>query len=447
MALTATGVTVVPETRYATLRDRQVAYQVVGDGAIDVLVANVGYLPVDLMWEEPTLVRFIERLSSFSRTIWFDLWGMGASAPLPRTEARLAESMVDDMVGLLDTLDCERAAVLDLGGSWAGQLFAATHPERTRALVLHSPTARLRKAADYSEGFSVEEVERRLSALRDAWGTGRMVQSVAPSLAEDARFVRWFARCQRLSLTPDEALWRFRGWYEGDWRHVLPAIKVPTLVFVRPGRTTNQSRYVAEHIDGARLVEVPAELLFFAGDTEPMLDAIEEFLTGRLPVHDVDRVLATVVFTDLVGSTAHAARLGDRRWGELLAAHHTLVRDALQRFRGREVKSTGDGFLATFDGPGRAVRCASAIRDAVRGLGLDVRIGLHTGEIELQADDIGGIAVHIAQRVMGEAQPGEILASSTIRDLVAGSGITFEDRGTRQLRGVPDAWHLFAATV
>jgi class 3 adenylate cyclase/pimeloyl-ACP methyl ester carboxylesterase len=421
---------------------------VIGDGPIDVLVVNRGGVPIDHMWDEPSFVRTLDRLSSFGRLICFDSWGMGASAPLPRVEARVLESAVDEMVGLLDAVGCERAAVLDFGGGWASMLFAATHPERARALVLHSPSARLRKAADYPEGLSEDEIERRLTGFWRTWGTGGVLRFIAPSVVGDARLVRWLARCERLSTTPDEALWRMRAWFETDLRDVLSAINVPTLVVTLPGhKTTAPSRYVAEHIEGARIIAVPSELLFFAGDTGPMLDAIEEFLTGKLPTHDIDRVLATVVFTDVVGSTEQAARLGDRRWRELLASHDSLVRGELERFRGRAVKSMGDGFLATFDGPGRAVRCASAIRDAVMGLGVEVRVGVHTGEIELQDDDVGGIAVHIAQRVMTAAQPGEVVVSSTVRDLVAGSGITFEDRGARELRGVPEQWRLFAATV
>ncbi|HEV3233210.1 MAG TPA: adenylate/guanylate cyclase domain-containing protein [Candidatus Dormibacteraeota bacterium] len=438
----------VPETRYAQVRDREVAYQVVGDGPIDVLVINPSYLPIDLMWDEPSLVRFLDRLSSFSRCIWSDLWGIGASDPRPRSEARILESGVDDMVGVLDAVGCERVAVLDVAGGKNGQLFAATHPERTRALVLDGPSARMLSADDYPEGVPEGDVDRRLSRIGAGWGTGAMLQALAPSVARDERLLRWFARCERLSVTPSEAVRGFRTWYETDTRHVLPAIKVPTLVTLRPGHRTNaQSKYVAEHIEGARIVEVPGELLFFVGDTRPMLDAVEEFVTGKLPAHDIDRVLATVVFTDLVSSTEQAARLGDRRWKELLLAHDSLVRGELERYRGREIKSTGDGFLATFDGPGRAVRCAAAMRDAVRGVGVEMRVGVHTGEIELQDDDVGGIAVHIAQRVMSQAQPGEIVVSSTVRDLVAGSGITFEDRGATDLRGVPDQWRLFAAAV
>jgi class 3 adenylate cyclase len=267
-------------------------------------------------------------------------------------------------------------------------------------------------------------------------------------VAGDQRFVRWWARCERLSWTPDEAEYRMRAWYNADLRDVLPTIKVPTLVLLRAGRTTLQAQYVADHIEGSTIAEVPGEQLFFTGNTRPALDAIEKFLTGKLPTYEIDRVLATVVFTDIVDSTGRAARMGDQGWRELLANHDTLVRDELRRFRGREVKSTGDGFLATFDGPGRAVRCGSAIRDGVRDLGVEIRVGVHTGEIELREDDdVGGIAVDIAQRVMGEAQPGEIVVSSTVRDLVAGSGITFEDRGPRSLRGVPDEWRLFAVTA
>jgi class 3 adenylate cyclase len=265
-------------------------------------------------------------------------------------------------------------------------------------------------------------------------------------MAGDVRFERWLARCERLSNPPRDAAWRNRTSFELDVRHLLGAIRVPTLVVVRTGwRRSDQVRYVAEHIDGARYVELAGDdYLFFGGDTGPLLDAIEEFVSGRLPRHHVDRVLATVLFTDVVSSTPKVAGMGDRRWSELLATHDGLTRAELERFRGREIRATGDGFLATFDGPGRAVRCACAIRDAVRAIGIGVRVGLHTGEIELHGDEIGGIAVHIAQRVQGLAQPDEVLVSRTVVDLVGGSGIPFADRGTHALKGVPDPWHLFA---
>jgi class 3 adenylate cyclase len=391
-------------------------------------------------------VRLIERLASFARCVWWDSWGLSSSDRLPIREARLVESAVDDMIGLLDAIGWERPVVLDVGGGWSGLQFAATHPERTRALVLDHPSARVRVADDYPEGLSEQQAERRLAGIWAGWGSAAMLRFLAPGMAGDERFVRWFARCERLACTPDYARWLFRGWYEMDLRALLPVINVPTLVLVRSRHhIAAQSKYVASHIQGGRVVELPGDLLFFAGLAEPMLDAIEDFTTGRLPDDEVNRALATVLFTDLVGSTEHAARMGDRRWRELQAAHDKLVRAELHRFRGREVKSMGDGFLVTFDGPGRAIRCACAITDAMRELGIEVRIGAHTGEVELQGDDIGGIAVHIAARVTDTARPGEVLVSSTVRDLVAGSGIHFDDRGTTELRGIPEAWRLFAA--
>jgi class 3 adenylate cyclase len=346
-------------------------------------------------------------------------------------EGRLIESVVDDMIAVVDELGCERVVVLDASGAPALQ-FAATHPERTSALVLINPTARFRRADDYPEGFGDEDVEAILAAVRDRWGTGETLSVMAPSMVGDAGFARWLARCERVTMSPQVADWVWRAAFEVDLRHLLGAIRVPTLVVARVGWPgSEQARYVAEHIDGARYVELLGEdNLFFVGDTGPLLDAIEEFVTGRLPRHDVNRVLATVLFTDVVGSTDQVAGMGDRRWSELLATHDGLTRAELERFRGREIRITGDGFLAVFDGPGRAVRCACAIRDAVRAIGIQVRVGLHTGEIELHADDIGGIAVHIAQRVQAFAQPDEVLVSRTVADLVGGSGIPFAHRGT-----------------
>jgi class 3 adenylate cyclase len=313
-------------------------------------------------------------------------------------------------------------------------------------LVLINPTGRIRRADDYPEGLPDEHLEEILATVRDRWGTGGTLDRFAPSLAGDARFARWFTRCERLSMAPQNAAWRFRAIYEADVRHLLGAISVPTLVVARagwPGR--DQSRYVAEHIEGARYVELPGDdYLFVGGDTGPLLDAVEEFVTGRLPTPQVDRAMATVLFTDVVSSIDQVAGMGDRRWSELLATHDGLTRAELEWFRGREIRTTGDGFLAVFDGPGRAVRCACAIRDAVRAIGIEVRGGLHTGEIELHGDDIGGIAVHIAQRVQAHAQPDEALVSRTVADLVGGSGITFADRGTHALKGVPNEWQLFA---
>jgi class 3 adenylate cyclase len=435
----------VPETVYAKASGGRIGYQAVGEGPPDVLVTKQAHVLVDLMWDEPRLVRFLNGLSSFSRHIWFDQRGTGSSESIAPVEGRLIESIVDDMIAVLDELGCERVVVLDEVGPAALQ-FAATHPERTAALVLINPTARYRRADDYPEGWVDEAVEAVLAGIRDRWGTGETLRLQAPSLAGDARSARWLARCERLSMSPQDAAWAWRASFEADVRHLLPAIRVPTLVLVRAGSVgSEQGRYVAEHIDGTRYVELPGgDELFFVGDTGPLLDAIEEFVTGRLPAHEIDRVLATVLFTDVVSSTDQLAGMGDRRWSELLATHDGLTRAELERFRGREIETTGDGFLATFDGPGRALRCACAIRDAVRAIGIKVRVGLHTGEIDLHGDHIGGIAVHIAQRVQALAQPDEVLASRTVADLVGGSGIPFADRGTHALKGVPNQWQLFA---
>jgi class 3 adenylate cyclase len=434
-----------PETVYAKPGGASIGYQVVGAGPPDVLATKPTYFPIDLMWDEPRFVRFLNGLSSFSRHIWFDPRGMGASDPIAQAEGRLIESTVDDMIVVLDDLGCERVVVLGAIGPTALQ-FAATHPERTSALVLINPSARFRRADDYPHGLAEENLEAFVAWLCEVWGTGRVLSVLAPSVAGDARFTRWFARCERVSNPPEDAAWRLRASFEVDVRHLLPAIRVPTLVVVRTGAPGHeQGRYVADHIDGARYVEVPGEdTFFFTGDTRPLMDAIEGFVTGRLPRHDTDRVLATVMFTDVVGSTDQAAGMGDRRWSELLATHDGLTRAELDRFRGREIETTGDGFLATFDGPGRAVRCACAIGDAVRAIGLKVRVGLHAGEIELHGDHVRGIAVHIAQRVQALAQPDEVLVSRTVADLVGGSGIAFADRGTHTLKGVPNPWQLFA---
>lgn len=436
--------TTLPETRYADSTGAPIAYQVVGDGPVDVLAVHPPFFPIDLMWDEPTLAHFLNRLSSFSRHIWFDPRGRGASQPLPPSEAHLAENIVEDMVAVLDDLGCERAAVLALG-SGATPLFAASHPERTTALVLVNSNVRTLHADDYPDGLSPDAFEELLSALRREWGTGAAADMIAPTMAHDARFRAWLGRAQRLTSTGVDAYWRARGVLGADLRHTLPTIKVSTLALNRQTVfPASHGRYIADHIEGARFVELEGnDFLFFVGDTGPMLDAIEEFLTGELPSHDVDRVLATVVFTDVVGSTEHAARVGDRRWQELLATHDAVVRTELDRHRGRQVKSMGDGILATFDGPGRAVRCTAAIRDAVRPLGIEIRAGVHTGEIELRGDDIGGIGVHIAARVSGLAGAGEVLASRTVVDLVVGSGIEFEDRGEHELKGVPGTWRLF----
>jgi class 3 adenylate cyclase len=432
----------VPETCFAETPGGRIAYQVVGDGPIDVLVAHPPYFPIDLMWDEPSLVRFLDGLSSFSRHVWFDSRGRGASDPLPHVEERFAEAFADDMVALVDHLGWEQVAVAGNNGP-PEILFAASHPERTKALVLLNAGGRVaRGLSDPSDGSPTD----RLEQFRRQWGTGAIVDRVAPSVAGDARLKRWLGRCQRLLYTADEAVWRGQAAFAMDMRPALPSVQAPTLFVCRQGLpAAAQIRDDAQQVKAAKVIELPGDdRLFFVGDSAPMLDAMEEFLTGQLPARHTDRVLATVLFTDIVGSTEQAARLGDRRWRDLLATHDALARAEVLRFRGRLVKSTGDGVLATFDGPGRAIRCACAVRDSVRSLGIDVRSGLHSGEVEVLADDIAGVAVHLGARVSAAAGAGEVLVSSTVRDLVAGSGIEFKDRGEHELKGVPGSWKLYA---
>jgi class 3 adenylate cyclase len=435
-----------PQTRFAVTRDGdRVAYQVIGNGPIDVIVTRMPIFPVDLMWDEPRLVRFLTRLSSFCRHVWFDARGTGASDPIALTEGGLMESQVEDMLAVIDEVGCERVVALSTSGNTAGVLFAATHPERTSAVVLANSSVRVRRADDFPEGWSDEELEHGVST-RVATGH-QSVEFVAPSLAGDAQFRQWFERAARLAVSPKEELGRLTNAIDSVWGSgAVASVRAPTLVVYRRGLPhVGTYRYTADHIPGAQCVELDGDdLLVFAGDADALVDAIEEFLTGQLSPPPADRVLATVLFTDVVDSTPHAARVGDRRWRELLAAHDAVVRTQLDRFRGQEIRSTGDGVLATFDGPARAIRCACAIRDALGALGLEVRAGLHTGEIELRGDDIAGIAVHVGQRVSAHAGAGEVLVSRTVADLVAGSDIELRDHGEHELKGVPGTWRLYS---
>ena len=433
-----------PETHYARSGDVHIAYQVVGDGPLDLVLVPGFISHVEGWWEEPLCARFVERLASFSRLILFDKRGTGLSDRefgVPTLEQRM-----DDVRAVQAAAGSERAAVLGISeGGPMSVLFAATYPERTAALVLYGTFAEFRSWVPTREAL-----EGILGYMDRDWGTGRSLPHFAPSLAAEPRFRRWWARHERGGASPGAAMALMRMNSEIDVRHVLPAIRVPTLILHRTGDVTvdvEAGRYQAAHIHGARYVELPGtDHLPFVGDSEAILAEIEEFLTGVRPVAEPDRVLATVLFTDIVDSTRRAAALGDRRWRELLEAHHSATRRELGRHRGREVKSLGDGFLAAFDGPARAVRCAEAIAVAMRPLGLEVRAGLHTGECEVMGEDLGGLAVHIAARVAAQAGPGEVLVSSTVKDLVAGSGLQFEDRGTRALKGIPDEWRLFALT-
>jgi class 3 adenylate cyclase len=436
----------IPDVRYAKIGDLSIAYMAFGQGP-DLVIAPGFISHLEVGWEEPSLVHCFSRLASFRRVITFDKRGTGLSDPAPH--APTVEESVDDLRAVMDAAGSERADVLGIseGGTMAA-LLAASHPARVNALVLYGAYARLLEAPDYPQGVAEGALAMFVEIHDKGWGEGVALGAWAPSRQGDAQLKQWWARLQRLAASPGMVRNIFALYPQVDCREVLPTIQVPTLVLHRRGdRMINieMGRYLAEHIPGAKLVEFDGDdHLFFTGDADAIFDEIEEFLTGVRPARPVERVLATVLFTDVVGSTERAADMGDERWRELLAAHHAQVRRQLERFQGHEVKTTGDGFLATFDGPARAIRCATAIRDAVRGLGLEVRAGLHTGEVELSDGDIAGIAVHLGSRVTEAAQPGDVLVSRTVVDLVAGSGLKFVDRGTRSLKGVPGEWQLFA---
>jgi len=438
------------ETRYADNGGVSIAYQVVGQGPRDLVLVPGWVSNVEMFWEEPSCAHFLRRLASFSRLILFDKRGTGLSDKVSVEEPPTLEQRMDDVRAVMDAVGSDRAALYGYseGGPMCA-LFAATYPERSLALIMDGSFARRVRTPDYPWGMTEEEHGRRLEQIRAAWGGPVGVAQRAPSRADDPRFREWWARFLRMSASPSAAVALTSMNAEIDIRHLLPAIRVPTLILHRSGDMVfdiGGSRYMAGQIPGAKFVELPgADHLPWVGDADATLDEIEEFLTGVRPDADPNRVLSTVLFTDIVRSTEQAAEVGDRRWRTLLDDHHAVVRKELRRFRGREVSTAGDGFLATFDGPARAIRCAGAITEAVKPLGLEVRAGLHTGEIELMGDDVAGIAVHIAARVAALAGPGEVLASSTVKDLVAGAGICFADRGTHVLRGVPDEWRLFAA--
>jgi class 3 adenylate cyclase len=441
---------VEPETQYARVGDAYVGYQVFGHGPLDVVFIPAWNSNIDVMWEDPWLARFLRRLASFARVITFDKRGTGISGPVPLAAFAILEQWADDVISVMDTVGSKRAAVITHAeGGPMTILFAASHPERTSALVLMETFACFQRAANYPHGLPVNQVERFLQNFEDRWGTGINVDQIAPGRAADAQFRRWYGRYERVGLARGMCRTVYRSVALGvDIRPLLPTIRVPTLVLHSRGNRhirVGHGQYLAAHITGAKYVELPGEdHLFYAGDMDRRLDEIEEFLTGERSVFDTDRVFATILFTDMVRSTEHAAELGDRRWRELLDDHDARVRRELERHRGRLVHSTGDGVLATFDGPARAIRCSDAITRSIRELGIEVRSGLHAGEIEQRGDDIGGIAVHLAARVMETAQPGEVIVSSTVKDLVVGSGLHFVERGVHALKGVPGEWRLFA---
>jgi len=442
-----------PETRYAlTSEGQSIAYQVCGRGDLDLVYVPNWASPIDLMWDHPWSAQFLWRLASFSRLILFDKRGSGSSDHVAPDALATLEDWADDIATVMDAVGSERAALV---GSTVGCpiaiLFAATHPERTSALVVINGTARMLADRDYA-GLQPESVDERVDNFRASWGTAGVLELLAPSLVGDDAFGRWLARFCRVGNPPAMASAVFRAELLTDVRPALGLIQSPTLVLQRADATVvssqPQGRFLAEHIPGARYIELPgADLLPFVGYAGEVLDPIEKFLTGDLTAPEPNRVLVTVLFTDVVSSTPRVAELGDRRWRNLIATHDTFVRTELDRFRGRAIRFDGDGVLATFDGPGRAIRCACAIRDAVSALDLSVRAGLHTGEIELHGDDIAGIAVHVGKRVQSAARPGEVFVSRTVADLVAGSGIELRDEGEYDLKGVPGTWRLFSVSA
>ncbi|MGZ8566910.1 MAG: alpha/beta fold hydrolase [Actinomycetota bacterium] len=445
-----------PGTRYATTGDGvQIAWQAVGEGWPDIVYAGGFATHVELVWEQPWIARYFSNVASIGRLILFDKRGSGLSeraSPLCDLETR-----ADDLRAVLDATGSERAVLVGQGeGGALVSFFAATYPERTIGLVWIGPQAKTGWSPDYEFGWSAEDEARSIEWIRSSWGTPAHAREFlagdAPSLAADDEWVEWLAKFFRYSMSPGEALRFEQMWYDTDARAILPAVNVPTLLIcpnipISDGtRPVESARYVAERIAGSRLVELPP------GDWWPVSPQRQDLVVDELRMFvedlsaersELNRVLTTIVFTDIVKSTEKAAGIGDGAWRQLLERHHTVVRGLLGRYHGVEVDTAGDGFLATFDGPARAVRCASAIVGSVGSLGLEVRAGVHTGEIELDKDGVKGIAVHIGARIAGFAGASEVWASSTVKDLTAGSGLSFEDRGMRALKGVPDEWHLY----
>jgi class 3 adenylate cyclase len=438
-----------PDTKYTKVGDSYVAYQVLGDGPLDLLFMSGLASHVDMKWEYPPWRHIFERLSSFSRFISFDRRGAGVSDPVPLDALPTWEDWIEDVSAVLDATESEQTAILALGdGGSMAMLYAASHPGRVSALVLINSFARYFVADDYPMGATTEQQESLYGMIEQGWGTEAFTAVANPSMAEDQEFLQFGAKYMRASVTPRVAVAQNRYTDTLDARSSLPLIQVPTLILHNHSAIIpiEHGRFLAEHIPGARFIEFPSTdiSLGFTESTDEVLDHVEEFLTGHRRTPPTNRVLATVLFTDIVGSTERAAQLGDHRWKELLDRLDRVTQGEVEKFGGRLINTTWDGHLATFDGPGRAIRCARSLVEAARGLGVEIRVGLHTGECELRGADVGGIAVHIGARVAAEARPSEVLVSRTVTDLVAGSGIDFDDRGEHVLRGVPGEWRLFA---
>jgi pimeloyl-ACP methyl ester carboxylesterase len=438
-----------PPTRYAKSDGLSIAYQVFGDGPIDLVFIPGFVSNVEAAWLIPSIAALYERLASFARVIIFDKRGTGVSDPIPGV-ATLEERM-DDLRAVMDAAGSERAALFGFseGGPMA-ILFAATYPERVESLALYGSMARTTEAPDYPYAPPAEAFAESIALISEYWGQGINVEIFTPSVQDDPDARQAWAVFETFGATPDQIIKVYEMFLEVDIRDILPAVAVPVLVTHRRGDrvvSVHGARWMAEQIPGARFVEFPGtdHSWLVGNDTTPILDEIEEFFTGSRPIAEPDRVLSTVMFTDIVSSTERAAEVGDHDWHSLLDRHHAAIRKALAEHRGEEVKTTGDGFLATFDGPARAIRCGQAIVEDVRAIGIEVRVGIHSGEVEKMGADVAGIAVHIASRVGSLAGPGEVLVSETVKGLVAGSGIAFDERGEHELKGIPDRWRLFTA--
>ena len=438
----------LPETRFTRSGDVTIAYQVAGEGPLDLLIVPGFISHLEQAWEDPGYSRFLSGLASFSRLIRFDKRGTGLSDRvfgIPTLEERM-----DDVRAVLDAAHSTRAALFGISeGGPMSILFAATYPERTSALILYGSIAKGSWAPDYPWGPRPDEAwEAWLEDWRSEWGGPSEIETWAPSAAKDERFREWWAKYLRLAGSPGSvvSLWRMN--HAIDVRPILPTVRVPTLVLHRTGDravSVEEGRYLAQHIPCSKFVELDGDdHLWWVGDSEAIVSETEEFLTGQRHSVELDRVLVTVLFTDIVDSTKRAAELGDSRWRDLLDGHNRAMQAEISRFKGRAVKSTGDGFLATFDGPARAIHCALAVGPQMRRLGIEIRAGLHTGEVQLMGEDVGGIAVHTAARVLEEAKPNEVWASRTVRDLVAGSQLKFRERGTYSLKGIAGDWPLFS---
>lgn len=436
----------VPQTRYAKSGDVHIAYQVLGAGPVDLVLVPGWVSNIECFWDDPAWARFFQTLASFSRLIIFDKRGTGLSDRVTHMPA--LETRIDDVRAVMGAVGSERAILCGIseGGSMCA-LFAATHPARSLGLIMIDSRPCGKLSAEAPWGRTLQQLEAFNKLCETEWGGPIGLETFAPSVAQDETVRKWWAHLLRMSASPAAVIALNNMNFEIDIRHVLPSIRVPTLLLHAVGDRTcpvSASRYMAQQIPGAKYVELPGmDHIPVRGNSEAILNEIQRFLVAAQQPVEADRVLATVMFSDIVGSTERAVTLGDRSWRELLAQHHQVVRHELQRFRGHEVDTAGDGFLATFDGPARGVRCAARLVEALRPLGLDIRAGLHTGECEMVGNKVAGIAVHIGARVATAAQPGEVVVSSTVKDLVAGSGLRFEDRGVQTLRGLPEPWRLF----